>query len=499
MRFSSQRTILIASIIYGWIITPSAASAKRKQSWRAVGRSATARVDEPAQVGSGPAVVEVASGVNEALAPATQSLFTAGITAKADGTKFRASVVPALLGDYKYREMLSETKITLYTDTSTSLFRVSLSMTYNPFSLRGSRGKELPPKNCSSNEADLVEAEQAAHISKVEALGEVKTQIKSSAEKEALAAKTVTEESDAVAAAAEAAATAATASVAVTIAQSTGEPQAVPVQAAKEAAAAAEAAARRARAAVDVRRTTAANAKEAVNALRQAQSRASRLDEEIARLTKAISVEGPRQTKCTSEYLASQWPIVNNSGVPLVGVSVSVDTFPRGTETDPADALETRNLKGWGGIGGELLLSWRIREVANVDFYGTAKRARPTGAFDSHFANYYGGGLTVAGLYPLIRKKFRARSKDYVRDGFLPGLGGGVSTQHRYCDGKLECEKGRVHQTSATPFVDLRVKPALQFRVSLPISIYKSATEVPNEQRTEIVPTFSLAGQIAGL
>jgi len=78
--------------------------------------------------------------VQEELAPTSQALASAAVSAKDDGAIFRATFVSLRAFDMPYIPLISETKLAVSTDTSNHVTWPILSIAYNPFALRGSRG-----------------------------------------------------------------------------------------------------------------------------------------------------------------------------------------------------------------------------------------------------------------------------------------------------------------------------------------------------------------------
>ena len=83
------------------------------------------------EAGTPARVPDPVAGVNAMIAPTVPTLLSAGLTAKRDGQEFRASFMPILALDVPYIDVLSESRFTLYTDTSTKMTRASVSVAYN--------------------------------------------------------------------------------------------------------------------------------------------------------------------------------------------------------------------------------------------------------------------------------------------------------------------------------------------------------------------------------
>src|SRR5262249_22768215 len=65
-----------------------------------------------------------------------------------------------------------------------------------------------------------------------------------------------------------------------------------------------------------------------------------------------------------------------------------------------------------------------------------------------------------------------------------------LSVQALHCDGGQRCIKATTDEWSVTPFVDVRIKPEIQLRLSLPIAYHY----LVDAQGNTIDPTFTIAG-----
>ena len=97
----------------------------------------------PHEPGTPPTVPHPVDGVNSMIVSLTPAVVSASVSAKQNGTVFQASFMPFQLPQFGYLEWLSETKLVVSTDTSTSLTRIALGMGYNPFSARGHRRRGI--------------------------------------------------------------------------------------------------------------------------------------------------------------------------------------------------------------------------------------------------------------------------------------------------------------------------------------------------------------------
>jgi len=199
---------------------------------------------------------------------------------------------------------------------------------------------------------------------------------------------------------------------------------------------------------------------------------------------------------CTNEAFARQWSKINGTWVPQVSLTGAMDLYPGGDVPSATDPTKTDELEAWGGWRTDLAVTVRPWERGNLDVWGTLRRTRASGKPGTKLVYSHGGGATVSWLWwSFLGKEDRPKSTDYVREGFLPGLAAGVSGQYLRCDGREQCANLRTDSRSVTPFIDVRVKPALQFRLAFPITWFDSV----DKNGAEVAPTFTVAGSIAGL
>lgn len=200
--------------------------------------------------------------------------------------------------------------------------------------------------------------------------------------------------------------------------------------------------------------------------------------------------------KCIQDQNARIWRRLNKGFVPAIGITGFVDTYPFGKSSDPDDPSQSKRLEPWGGAGIEPNLSFHPSERTALDVYGRYSKRRASGAADTKLARYLEGGVTASWLaWQFLDEAQLSKSNDYVREGFIPGLAIGASLQASQCDGRDACIKKKTSQLSATPFVDIRVKPALQIRLSTVLAKFDAV----DDDGQDIAPSLSLAGQIGSL
>lgn len=202
---------------------------------------------------------------------------------------------------------------------------------------------------------------------------------------------------------------------------------------------------------------------------------------------------GPEEEKCNDRRTAAQWPLLNRGWLPSVYLTLSYDFYPFGevpSETMPAQQVD---LEWNGGPSAQLSFEFRPRERVRLSGWGTAKRVRSEGKPGTELANYLGGGMSVSTIAWSFRPEEDGKfSKDYIQEGFIPGLGLGCSLQGSRCDGEEDCLKLRTSQWSITPFIDVLASAKLQFRISVPITMFNAV----DKNGTDVAGTFSVAGSI---
>jgi hypothetical protein len=87
-------------------------------------------------------VADVVPGVLPKVATAAANLASAALQAGPSGALFRVAFMPAYLAS-DYAEVWSETKITAVTNPTTNLTTAALSLSYNPFAMKGGRADHL--------------------------------------------------------------------------------------------------------------------------------------------------------------------------------------------------------------------------------------------------------------------------------------------------------------------------------------------------------------------
>ncbi len=156
---------------------------------------------------------------------------------------------------------------------------------------------------------------------------------------------------------------------------------------------------------------------------------------------------------------------------PVVSIYYSAQLFEAlaGTATDAdGDGLldNSRQLRAQ-----RLSLSADLRLSARLSLSGLASwNAEFVSAEDrSRRATVWVGGWTVGGIAKILNKDYR-KSEDYQKSLFIPAAVWGFSHEFKLCNADHECPEGLTRQNTFTPFVDVKVKPAAQFRIGFPLS-----------------------------
>lgn len=363
-------------------------------------------------------------GVNALVTSPTPALLSTALNAKSTGTQLRASFVPLAALDLPYIEGLSELKVSALTDTKTNLTEPSVSISYNPFSLRGGRGRsiERDSLNFQCQAEDIVKQltparEQARHSE--------------DAQKKQLD---------------------------------------------------------------QIDRSNVANVMAYLDQKQMVDDAHAKVQDLSDQIVKAQAEE----KDCEKKRVASEWRVINDSAVPLVTLTAFIDTYPFGKGPDPNDTTgqTSAKLEPWGGWGLQPAISFHFAERGAVDAYATIKNVRASGAPGTRLAKYWGAGLTASCLVvSFIGPERQWDSADYVQQGFIPGVAGGISAQYLNCKGREQCVDLKGTQWSATPFFDVRAKPELQVRFSVVLGRYSAV----DKKGTDVAPAVSIGAQFSAL
>jgi hypothetical protein len=206
-----------------------------------------------------------------------------------------------------------------------------------------------------------------------------------------------------------------------------------------------------------------------------------------------LKADKEQRLRCNRQRESWQWSALRSTWIPAVTTSVSTDIYPHGNIQDKTDATKSARAEGFGGVGTQLNLTFQPRERIQLELWGSIKRARTSGEPGTKFSYYLGGGVTMSVLaWSFFDRAALAENADYYHDGFIPGVALGASEQATHCNGQGDCAKGRTQQFSTTYFVDIRVKPSIQVRLSAPVTAYKSV----RGNGSELAPVLTLAGVV---
>lgn len=203
---------------------------------------------------------------------------------------------------------------------------------------------------------------------------------------------------------------------------------------------------------------------------------------------------GQELEDCNNRRTAAQWPILNSGWIPSLFLTLSYDVYPFGKAASESDPTQQVDLEWDGGPSGQLSIEFRPCEMLRASAWTSLKHTRADGKPGSEKASYIGGGATFSAIaWSFMQKDAVDFPDDYVQEGFVPGIGAGMSLQFLQCDGDEQCAKQRTLQWSVTPFLDILGSSKVQVRLSLPITRFES---VDKKTGTDIAGTFSIAGSI---
>jgi hypothetical protein len=394
-------------------------------------------------------------GVTPLLAPLDAPLATASVGAGGDGATVRGAVVPGRAFD-AYVPLVSELRLAVSGETATGVTRVVLGTALDPFAPESPRGAAvLSVAGCSTREM-----EQRRWAVASAATLEERTRLERD-----MSAIVVEEARDDAA------------EVALQVEQALAER----ARGAPNADAALARVLERSRMAVK-RLIDARNLLEHL----KTQAATAKGAREIA--AEAVKADDDGRAACEDRAIAAAWPRLHGTWLPRVALSGAVDLLPGRTGRDGAPA----GREAFGGWRAELALQLRPHEGWTLEAWAAGASTRPSGVVGTPLGWSYGGGVTASALWWTFLRGDRAASPDYLREGFLPGVAGGVSGQVLRCD--TACAGGVTEAWSATPFLDVRVRPALQFRFAVPVT---RSSEGP-VRATTVAPTVTVAAALAG-
>ena len=408
-------------------------------------------------------VPEAVPGVAPLFVPSTPAALAAAMSANTAGTQFRATLAPLQSIDVHYVEVLSEVKLSLLSDTSTSLTQGSLTVAFNPFSLRGYRADTIMRDSTNHGCGSIWEPLRSRRYPELREAGE---NVAAAQERARKAAANTAEKTKAALDA---------------LTKVSGDPD--------------DPSRTLAKAALEDRSLSQAEELQAEKELHDAQKS---LVKAQTNQKKDASEANKGEARCETGRVASEWPRINGTWIPMVSLTGLFGFYPSGTVPDPADATgkTVANLEPWGGEGVQLVFSFHPMETAAIDLSGTYQYQRASGQPHTFLENYFGAGVTASWLFiQFLSGLALNEDRTYARQGFLPGLAAGVSGQVLHCDGGGQCIKMRPDQESATPFLDVRVAPTLQVRFAVPIVWYSAV----DKSGRELVPTLTIAGAVGSL
>jgi hypothetical protein len=108
------------------------------------------------------------------------------------------------------------------------------------------------------------------------------------------------------------------------------------------------------------------------------------------------------------------------------------------------------------------------------------------------FARVFGFGVTGGGIVKILNRDFE-NTQDYKDSFFIPSISAGASFERRQCtsDNDALCPDGIDTQSAVTPFVDIRVTKAAQFRVGAPVKFTRRVAG-PNNNEVGLVAVYTI-------
>jgi hypothetical protein len=111
--------------------------------------------------------------------------------------------------------------------------------------------------------------------------------------------------------------------------------------------------------------------------------------------------------------------------------------------------------------------SWRWLQLSGIV---TSEWQRGSQEEDTPFARLFGFGVTGGGIVKILNRDFES-TPDYKDSFFIPAISAGASYERKRCtsDDKALCPDSIETQSTFTPFVDVRITKAAQFRFGVPL------------------------------
>jgi hypothetical protein len=104
----------------------------------------------------------------------------------------------------------------------------------------------------------------------------------------------------------------------------------------------------------------------------------------------------------------------------------------------------------------------------------------------------FGFGLTSGGIVKILNHDFE-NTQDYKDSFFIPSISAGTSFERRQCtsDNDALCPDGIDTQSALTPFVDIRVTKAAQFRFGVPLKFTRRVAG-PKTNEVGLVAVYTI-------
>ena len=185
-----------------------------------------------------------------------------------------------------------------------------------------------------------------------------------------------------------------------------------------------------------------------------------------------------------------------NSYQVTFGANVQTFQILAGDEVDIDEDGKIDNdytLKG-ADLSAGILYTWSQATGMNATYHFSRKRASAVSG--QALANYHGFSVSTGRRVAVLNPDYE-RSEAYLKNLFIPSVvvGGALELQHCTADVIGECDKGVRRQVAVTPYVDFKISPQAQFRISLPL---RRLTQAGKKSGSELSPFVQFAIQLAG-
>jgi hypothetical protein len=147
-------------------------------------------------------------------------------------------------------------------------------------------------------------------------------------------------------------------------------------------------------------------------------------------------------------------------------------------------------------ISGTFLYSWSDATTATVS--GHFGKKRQSAVEGQTLETYPGFSAAFARRVKTFNSKDDEYTKtdDYLKSLFIPGVTLGASFERQKCGGDAaSCQDALESQYALTPFVEIRVTPAAQFRIGVPV---QRTVTFGKTSKVALAPALQLVVQLSG-